>query len=103
MIARTLALRRRHAALFAGSSGYQPLVARGAHLGQLFAFQRGANLIAVVPRFTLTLQDKWENTQIGLPEGVWVNVFTDAALSGELAVENLFGAFPVALLMRQQP
>jgi len=103
LIARTLTLRGERPADFAAQSGYQPLVARGAHLGQLFAYQRGANLIAVVPRFTLTLQGRWEDTRIGLPEGTWVNVYTEATLSGEVTPEVLFGSFPVALLLRQLP
>jgi (1->4)-alpha-D-glucan 1-alpha-D-glucosylmutase len=36
------------------ASRYQPLVAQGSHLGKLLAFRRGENLIAVVPRFTMT-------------------------------------------------
>jgi (1->4)-alpha-D-glucan 1-alpha-D-glucosylmutase len=102
MIARTLALRRSRPADFDAQSGYQPLVARGAHLGQLFAYQRGANLIAVVPRFMLTLQGHWEDTRISLPEGTWVNAYTEAVLNAEVTPEVLFGSFPVALLVRRE-
>ncbi len=101
LIARILSLRREHRADFSDRSPYQPLVARGAHLGQLFAFKRGANAITVVPRFTLTLQGRWEDTRLALPEGIWINVFTEVSLHGEIRAEALFGAFPVALLMRQ--
>jgi len=101
MIARTLALRREHPEDFSAQSGYQPLVARGAHLGQLFAYQRGGNFIAVVPRFTLTLQGLWEDTRLALPEGSWLNVYTEAVLSGEVTPEALFSCFPVALLQRR--
>jgi len=31
----------------------------GSHLGRLLAFRRGDNLIAVVPRFTMTLSGEW--------------------------------------------
>ncbi len=49
---------------------YQPLVAQGSHLGRLLAFRRGENLIAVVPRFTMTLSGEWGDTRLPLPGGV---------------------------------
>ncbi len=40
-------------------------------LGSLLAFRRGENLIAVVPRFTLTLGGEWGDTRLPLPGGTW--------------------------------
>jgi (1->4)-alpha-D-glucan 1-alpha-D-glucosylmutase len=100
MIARVLDLRRRRGADFRGSSRYQPLVAQGQHLGKLLAFQRGAGLITVVPRFTLTRGDAWADTRLSLPDGLWRNHFTGAVFRGEVAPAELLGVFPVALLLR---
>jgi (1->4)-alpha-D-glucan 1-alpha-D-glucosylmutase len=101
MIARVLELRRRRGADFSGGSRYQPLVAQGQHLGKLFAFQRGAGLVTVVPRFTTTRGGTWADTRLPLPDGRWRNCFTDAAFRGEVAPAELFGAFPVGLLVRE--
>jgi (1->4)-alpha-D-glucan 1-alpha-D-glucosylmutase len=101
MTSRVLALRRRRAADFLPESRYQPLVAQGAHLGNLLAFRRGENLIAAVPRFNMTVHGNWGDTRLPLPRGVWVNAFTDARLQGDLGPDELFGAFPVALLIRE--
>jgi (1->4)-alpha-D-glucan 1-alpha-D-glucosylmutase len=101
MIARTLRLRRELPQAFRPDSRYQPLVAQGANLGRLLAYQRGEDLIAVVPRFTLSLKDGWEDTSLNLPKGRWRNCFTGTELSGTVPPELLFGAFPVALLVRR--
>ena len=61
---------------FRGKAKYQPLVAQGSHLGRLLAFRRGENLIAVVPRFTMTLAGDWGDTRLPLPGGSWRNCFT---------------------------
>jgi (1->4)-alpha-D-glucan 1-alpha-D-glucosylmutase len=101
LIMRVLALRRRRTGDFLPQSRYQPLIAQGAHLGNLFAFRRGENLIAVAPRFRMTVNGDWGDTRLPLPRGVWVNEFTAARLQGGVAPEELFGAFPVALLVRE--
>jgi (1->4)-alpha-D-glucan 1-alpha-D-glucosylmutase len=100
MTTRLLALRRRRPRDFLPQSGYQPLVAQGAHLGNLLAFRRGENVIAVVPRFNMTVNGDWGDTLLPLPRGVWVNTFTDARLQGGVSPTDLFGTFPVALLTR---
>jgi (1->4)-alpha-D-glucan 1-alpha-D-glucosylmutase len=101
MIDRILRLRRERAPDFSDRSKYQPLVAQGSHLGRLLAFRRGENLIAVVPRFTLTLGGDWSDTRLPLPGGEWRNCFTGAVLQREVTPDALFDAFPVALLMRE--
>jgi (1->4)-alpha-D-glucan 1-alpha-D-glucosylmutase len=103
MMARLLAIRRERPEDFSDQSRYQPLVAQGTHLGRLFAFRRGENLIAVVPRFTLTLGGAWSDTRLPLPGGIWRNRFTDAVLQREATPDALFDSFPVALLVRESP
>ncbi|HEX3915402.1 MAG TPA: malto-oligosyltrehalose synthase [Steroidobacteraceae bacterium] len=100
MTARILRERKQRRQDFSAASKYQPLVAQGSHLGRLLAFRRGENLIAVVPRFTLTLAGDWADTRLPLPGGVWRNCFTGEVIQREITPGALFAAFPVALLIR---
>jgi (1->4)-alpha-D-glucan 1-alpha-D-glucosylmutase len=100
MTMKILTLRRERGELFAAASRYQPLVAQGSHLGKLLAFRRGENLIAVVPRLTMSLATEWSDTRLPLPGGEWLNCFTDQVVQREAAPASLFAAFPVALLTR---
>jgi (1->4)-alpha-D-glucan 1-alpha-D-glucosylmutase len=100
MTARVLAIRRERTEDFSDQSKYQPLIAQGAHLARLFAFRRGENLIAVVPRFIMSLGGEWGDTRLPLPGGVWRNCFTGAVLQREAIPDTLFNSFPVALLVR---
>jgi (1->4)-alpha-D-glucan 1-alpha-D-glucosylmutase len=101
MIDRVLTLRRERSADFSGSSKYQPLVAQGAHLGNVLAFRRGENLIAVVPRFTLSVNGAWGDTRLALPPGAWRNAFTGVVVQDSIGPGGLFEGFPVALLVRE--
>jgi (1->4)-alpha-D-glucan 1-alpha-D-glucosylmutase len=100
MIDRLLSLRRERPEDFSPQSKYQPLVAQGSHLGRLLAFRRGDNLIAVVPRFTLTLGGDWDDTRLPLPGGVWSDLFSGQILQREASPAALFADFPVSLLVR---
>jgi len=100
MTARVLRVRRQRGEDFSAAAKYQPLVAQGSHLGRLLAFRRGENLIAVVPRFTMTLAGEWGDTRLPLPGGSWRNCFTDECVQREASPAELFAAFPVALLIR---
>jgi len=100
MTMKILTLRRERGELFAAASRYQPLVAQGSHLGKLLAFRRGENLIAVVPRLTMTLAAEWGDTGLPLPGGEWRNCFTGEVVQREIVPASLFAAFPVALLTK---
>jgi len=100
LISRVLALRRERPDDFSHDSKYQPLVAQGAHLGNVLAFRRGENLIAAVPRFTVSVGGEWGDTRLPLPRGTWTHHFTGALLQGTASPVGLFEAFPVALLIR---
>ena len=102
MTARVLAIRRERAEDFSDQSKYQPLIAQGTHLARLFAFRRGENLIAVVPRFIMSLGGEWGDTRLPLPGGAWRNCFTDAVFQREAIPDTLFNSFPVALLIRDR-
>jgi (1->4)-alpha-D-glucan 1-alpha-D-glucosylmutase len=101
MTSRVLALRHERPEDFSDQSKYQPLVAQGSHLGNVLAFRRGENLIAVIPRLTMSVKDDWGDTRLPLPRGNWKNFFTAAVLQGTAAPSALFDAFPVALLIRE--
>ncbi len=103
LIDRVLSLRAAKPEEFAADSRYQPLAAQGAHMGNLLAFRRGENLIAVVPRLTLSIANQWEDTRLPLPGGVWRHIFTLQELSSSVTAGELFSGFPVALLLKQTP
>jgi (1->4)-alpha-D-glucan 1-alpha-D-glucosylmutase len=100
MIAKLLRLRRERPADFAASSNYVPLMAQGTRLGNILAFLRGDNLLAVVPRFTFTIGTDWGDTRLVLPPGPWMNVFSGATASESLTPNAMFEEFPVALYVR---
>ena len=100
MTARVLRLRRERGEDFSADAKYQPLVAQGSHLGRLLAFRRGENIIAVVPRFTMTLAGEWGDTRLPLPGGSWRNCLSGESVQREVSPAALFASFPVALLIR---
>ena len=101
LIDRVLSLRVAQPEEFSEGSRYQPLVAQGPHLGNLFAFRRGDNLIAAVPRLMLSIANQWEETRLPLPSGTWENIFTLETVSASVSATQLFGSFPVALLRKK--
>jgi (1->4)-alpha-D-glucan 1-alpha-D-glucosylmutase len=70
-------------------------------LGNLLAFLRGDQLLAVVPRFTLTVDGEWGDTCLSLPSGLWWNAFTGESHSRMVVPTALFADFPVAVLLRE--
>lgn len=99
LIARTLDLRRQDPSLFSGD--YQPLVAQGAKTSHLLAYRRGERMIVAVPRFPLALGGDWRDTHLRMGGDRWTNHFTGARLPEDVAAAELFGDFPVALLVRE--
>jgi (1->4)-alpha-D-glucan 1-alpha-D-glucosylmutase len=128
---RSLDLRNRAEAIFRHGE-YIPLNVIGlngtaakqgsANQEKAIAFMRrdpksGHNVLAVVPRFSLTLMQgkaemplgkAWGGARLTLPSATnrYVNVFTGEALSpeadGGLALSKLFASFPVALLLSEE-
>ncbi|MGH8047085.1 MAG: malto-oligosyltrehalose synthase [Chthoniobacterales bacterium] len=99
LIKRALEVRRARPASFDGA--HQPLSARGSRLSHLIAYLRGDHVLVAVPRFTLSLEDGWDDTTLGLPAGMWRNVFDKSTHTGDVAPAALFEKFPVALLTRE--
>ncbi len=96
LIQRTLALRAVREEAFCGN--YEPLHARGAKANHVVAFTRGGTVITAIPRFLMELKNDWQDTVLLLPPGAWKNELTGETVDGTVAVGDLFGKFPVALL-----
>ncbi|HEX8002904.1 MAG TPA: malto-oligosyltrehalose synthase [Mycobacteriales bacterium] len=95
---RALRLRRARRAAFDGS--YEPLATGGAWADRVVAFARGGEVVTVVPRLTVHVDD-WKDTTVALPGGRWRDVLTgDEVEGGERAVAEVLSRFPVALLER---
>lgn len=98
LIRRALEVRRARPECFDERGAYTSLAVVGEEQHRVVAFQRGAGVVVVAPRLTLSLSRGWRGTRVALPEGRYVD-----ALTGELAVsgrlEDLVGRFPVALLV----
>jgi len=100
LIHRLLQHRRRHPERYE-TAAYAPMHADGPTADRVAAFARDG-LVVVVPRLVAGLGDGWGGTTLELPAGRWTNVLTDQPeLSGALDLDVLFGAFPVAVLDRE--
>jgi (1->4)-alpha-D-glucan 1-alpha-D-glucosylmutase len=98
VVSRALRLRNTRPAAFAGS--YDPLPVEGGWADRVVAFARGGEVVTVVPRLAVHVDD-WKDTTVTLPPGRWRNALTGDALDGgEARVADLLARFPVALLER---
>lgn len=116
LIARALALRARHPALFA-EGDYRPLEVIGQEAERLFAFARQRDAqwaLVLVPRLACPLlgdsdrplvdPSRWGDTRVrlpaDLPHGTLQGIFSGTAVTtstGELSVSQALEAFPVGL------
>jgi (1->4)-alpha-D-glucan 1-alpha-D-glucosylmutase len=103
LIRHALAVRRARPHAFAPGASYRPLTVGGEHAAHVVAYQRGDDVVAVVPRLLLRLDGDWRETAVTLPDGAWRNVLTDDRLDGgAVAVASLLARCPVALLTREE-
>ncbi len=102
MTRKTLAIRASHPHCFDDTAVYQPRSARGSRLGHIVTYQRGDDVVVVVPRFTLSVQDDWADTVVTLPQGNWTNAFSGQTFTGEVSPAEMFKSFPTALLVRAE-
>jgi (1->4)-alpha-D-glucan 1-alpha-D-glucosylmutase len=97
-IRRVLAFRRRYPDHFAAP--YTALAASGPHAHRVFAFARGEDLVAVVPRLGVRAE-AWRDTTLALGPGTWRDVLTDREIAGGVQpVAAMWRALPIALLAR---
>ncbi|CAN5441132.1 malto-oligosyltrehalose synthase [soil metagenome] len=95
-----LHLRRRRPDTFL-TGGYTPVFADGDGAEHVVAFLRGADVLVATSRWTSRLDETgWGETTLTLPDGSWTELLTGAMYSGSIAVSELFGELPVALLER---
>ena len=81
------------------SGDYTPVVADGPAADHVIAFQRGTDVLVVVPRWTLTLDESaCADTVIALPDGDWTDRLTGRTWSGTVTADALFAELPGALL-----
>jgi (1->4)-alpha-D-glucan 1-alpha-D-glucosylmutase len=99
LIREGLRVRREHAAAFGPGGAYRRIEPTGAKRDHVVAFERGAAVVAVAPRWPLKLGGQWGDTAITLREGRWRNALTgDELEGGEVPLQELLRRFPVALL-----
>lgn len=98
LIQKTLALRKRKEGAFNGN--YEPILTTGSNANHVFGFIRGGEVIPVVPRFTLELENDRADAKVKLPPENWRDEFSGDRFSGEISVADLFCKFPVALLVK---
>ena len=99
---RALHLRRRRPECFCEGASYEPLTAAGPKAAHAVAYVRGGDLVAVAPRLVLGLAGDWAGTTLPLPPGRFEDVLDGGkrTFEGEVALGDLLGPFPVALLER---
>jgi (1->4)-alpha-D-glucan 1-alpha-D-glucosylmutase len=99
-IRQALDLRRRRPDAFGPEGEYLPLLAVGDRAAQVVSFQRGTEVITVVPGLVLGACSRWRQTTLHLPPGRWRNVLTFEEASAVTDLGHLWREFPVALLER---
>ena len=98
-----LRLRREKRDSFSAQGAYVPLRAKGDKAAHVLAFQRGLDVLTVVPRLVFSLDANWGETTIPLPAGTWKNCLSgEAVQGGSVRMTDLLRAFPVALLVREK-
>lgn len=81
------------------SGDYTPVVAEGPAADHVIAFRRGTDVLVVVPRWTLKIDESaCADTVVELPAGEWTDRLTGRVWSGAVAVDNLFAELPGVLL-----
>jgi (1->4)-alpha-D-glucan 1-alpha-D-glucosylmutase len=83
------------------SGAYRPVLAVGDGAAHVVAFQRGADVLVAVTRWTVRLHHEgWGDTILPLPDGVWADRLTGSRFSGPTPAGEVFAELPVVLLER---
>jgi (1->4)-alpha-D-glucan 1-alpha-D-glucosylmutase len=102
VISQALKTRRMCPHAFTNSGDYRPLEACGSAARNIVAYERGGDVVVIVPRLVLSLGNSWGSTTLEIPQGKWKNQLTRTAVSGgEVKLEDTLSEFPVALLIRE--
>ena len=103
LVYKALAVRKRRAESFGVGGDYSLLAATGERAKNVVAFARGGSVVSVVPRLTMSVGGRWEDTELGLPSGTWLDALTGERYEGAALMSDLLSGFPVALLERDTP
>jgi (1->4)-alpha-D-glucan 1-alpha-D-glucosylmutase len=102
LIRNGLALRKNHPEWFGPQAGIEPLEVSGARRDHVVAFIRGESVVTILPRLVTKLGGDWQDTEVELPRGEWMNHLTGERLRGRrIKLSELTRRFPVALLARE--
>jgi (1->4)-alpha-D-glucan 1-alpha-D-glucosylmutase len=86
---------------FGPEGAYTPLSAKGGKAENAVAYQRGENVIVIVPRLVTKLAGNWDDTSLDIPSGAWRDRLSGSvARGGSLRLAETLGRFPIALLIR---
>ncbi len=100
VIHQALKLRAECPEWFGAEAAYIPLSAEGPQTERVIACRRGEHVIAVAPRWSHRAP-AWDGTTLPVPAGSWRDRLTGSVVNGgNVALEDLLGKFPVALLVR---
>ncbi len=104
LIRRVLEIRRERPDSFGAQSRYIGLMAAGSRRDHIVAYQRGEDVLVVAPRFVSRLgwpSADWRDSSLELPSGDWDDELGGQHFSGGIvAVNDLLGRFPMAVLTR---
>jgi (1->4)-alpha-D-glucan 1-alpha-D-glucosylmutase len=106
----TLRVRRQRLQAFGPDSEYCPVQATGSKAAHVIAYLRGEDVMVIAPRLIWTLyscawacdsRPNWEDTQIALPGGCWMDELSGAQFDGGIrALSQVLSRFPVSLLVK---
>jgi (1->4)-alpha-D-glucan 1-alpha-D-glucosylmutase len=97
----SLCARREKPESFGANGTYTPLYATGPKKDHLVSFKRGKDVVVAVPRLSMT-RGEWADTALEIAPGAWDNILAKTRVQGgNLPVRDLFGSFPVALLIQR--
>jgi (1->4)-alpha-D-glucan 1-alpha-D-glucosylmutase len=99
VIKQTLILRKKFPLPFGKKSSYRPLNVEGAKAAHVVAFGRGEEIVTIVPRLLIRLENNWGDTVTELSEGHLTGAYLDG---GRVELAHLLKDFPVALLHKEK-
>lgn len=100
VIHHALWLRRERSHAFGPRGAYTPVWAQGPEEQRVIAYLRGDDVLVAAQRWPYARKD-WAGTILKLPHGQWVDYLSGRRYEGEQQIQNLFAAFPAALLARE--
>ncbi|HEY1995310.1 MAG TPA: malto-oligosyltrehalose synthase [Edaphobacter sp.] len=101
-IHKALEVRRERPDCFDTEAEYTPIEVDGTKHDHVIAYLRGEDVVTVVPRLIVKLDESWKDTIVVLPKGRWRNRLTGGVVAGGvISMKMLLKDFPVALLVRE--